>query len=357
MNKTKSLSIALAALVAAAALATTGCSQEAKTKDGYATSLNLFTWSEYTSQAVLDKFKEEYGIEVKVDSYASNEEMLAKLTAGGTDQYDIIVPSNYYIKAMREQKLIQEIDHKNITNIGNLDEALMNRDFDPGNKYSIPYLLSLTVLVQNSKTSDLNITSYNDLADPALKNNVVVVDDSREMIGIALEALGYDYNDKDEAKLQEAKDWLIKLLPNIKAYDSDSPKTKMLTNETSVGFIWNGEAALAMAENPDIKVIWPKEGASMSIDNFTISAGAKHKREAELYIDFNLRPEISKLISDEFPYTNPNKAALALQSETYLNCPASNVPSEELERANLCTDAGEAAEKFDTIWTEVKAAQ
>lgn len=319
--------------------------------------LNLFIWSEYIPQSVLDTFKEKYGVEVKLATYASNEEMLAKLMAGGASQYDMVVPSNYVVHTMVQQNLLQTINHDSIPNLKNIDPNMLGKDFDKENKYTVPYMVSFTLLAVNKKTCPVEIKSYNDLLNPALKDSMVVVDDPRELIGIALQALGYSFNETDAAKLEEAKRWLLKLTPNIKAYDGDSPKTKLISGETSVGFVWSGEAALAMAENPDIQVVWPKEGINMAIDNLAITSGAKHKKAAELFIDYILDPQTSKLISDEYPYTNPNKEAQKLLSKDYMDNPASNVPEEEVKKATLTEEAGEAMEAFDKIWSEIKTVQ
>lgn len=319
--------------------------------------LNIFNWSEYLPQSVLDAYKEKTGVDVKIATYASNEEMLAKMMAGGADQYDLVVPSNYVIQAMIRQKLLQPLDKANIPNIKNITPDLLDMDYDKGNTYAVPYMVSFTLIAVNKKTCPVEIKSYNDLLDPRLKDSMVVVDDPRELIGIAMQALGYKFNDTDPAKLAEAKQWLLKLTPNIKAYDGDSPKTKMISGETSVGFIWNGEAALSMKENPDIVIAWPREGVNMAIDNFTVTSGAKHKKAAEDFVNYILEPEVSKLISDEYPYTNPNAAAAPLLGKEYLDCPASNVPAEQVKKAVLTQDAGDAAAEFDKIWSEIKSAQ
>lgn len=334
-----------------------GSSKTVSGDGGQAKELNIFNWSEYLPQSVLDAYREKTGVDVKIATYASNEEMLAKMMAGGADQYDLVVPSNYVIQAMIKQKLLQPLDKANIPNIKNITPDLLDMDYDKGNAYTVPYMVSFTLIAVNRKTCPVEIKSYNDLLDPRLKDSMVVVDDPRELIGIALQALGYKFNDTDPAELEKAKQWLLKLTPNIKAYDGDSPKTKMISGETSVGFIWNGEAALSMAENPDIYIAWPKEGVNMAIDNFAVTSGAKNKKNAEDFINYILEPEVSKLISDEYPYTNPNAAAAPLLSKAYLDCPASNVPADQLKKAVLTQDAGDAAAEFDKIWSEIKSAQ
>ncbi|MHB1405987.1 MAG: polyamine ABC transporter substrate-binding protein [Desulfitobacteriaceae bacterium] len=330
-------------------------SGDTTSKESYAKQINFFQWTEYTPQSVLDSFKDKYGITVKMANFSSNEEMIAKLQAGGLSEYDVVVPSNYVIKAMVAQNLIQTINKDNIPNFKNLDDSFLNRDFDPGNKYTVPYLSSPVVLAVNTKKETKPITSYNDLLDPALKNQIVVVDDERPIIGAALLATGYSLNATNQNDLKDAENWLKKLRPNIKVFDADSPKTALITGECSVGLIYNGEAALAIKENPDIKIVWPKEGISgLTIDNFCIVKGTKHEKEAELFINYMLDPAVSKILSDEYPYTNPNKEAHSLLSKDYLDNPASNIPFDKIKNSELLDDVGSSLGQFDRIWTEFK---
>lgn len=307
--------------------------------------------------SVLKEFQNRYGIKVIQSTYTSNEEMMAKLIAGGTSQYDLAVPSNYVIEALKQKKLIQPIDKSKIKNLSNIDKSLLNQSYDPGNKYTVPYMMSMTVLAVNKKKlKQLGVTvnNYNDLLNPKLKDNIVVPDDQRELIGIALKSQGYTENEKSKSKIQGTAAWLNKLKPNIKAYDSDSPKTLLISNEVAVGLVWNAEAALAMKENKDIQVVFPKEPSSMSLDNFVITSGAKHKKEAELFINFVLEPKISKMISDTFPYANPNSAAKSLLSKDYLNNPASNIPASEVKRGEFVQDVGDSVKYYDSVWTKFK---
>ncbi|MBP2032895.1 spermidine/putrescine-binding protein [Clostridium algifaecis] len=336
----------------------TGCgSQDKATKNGYAKEIHLYNWTEYMPDSVFKEFEKEYGIKVIQSTYSSNEEMMAKLIAGGTSQYDVAVPSNYIIKALNDKKLIQPIDKSSIKNLSNINGDFLNQSFDKGNKYTVPYMMSMSVLAVNKKKlSQLGITinSYNDLLNPKLKESIVLPDDQRECIGIALKALGYTENETDQAKIDQAMQWLNKLKPNIKAYDSDSPKTLLISNEVSVGLVWNAEAALAMKQNKDIQVIFPKEPSSMSLDSFVIPAGSKHKKEAELFINFVLQPKISKMISDVYPYANPNKAAKSLLGKDYINNPASNLPESEIKKGEFLQDIGTSVKYYDSVWTKFK---
>lgn len=315
--------------------------------------LNIFNWSEYLPQSIIDQFEKEYGVKVNYDTYSSNEELLSKLMAGGT-QYDLIVPSDYMVDIMIKQGLLAPLDKNNIPNLKNLDPQFLNQYFDPGNKYSVPYMWGTVGITYNKAKVKNPPTSWADLWNPAYRGRVVMLNDSREVIGAALQLLGYSKNETDPAKLAQAKAKLKELLPNVKSFDSDSPKTLFLNGEVWIGQTWSGEAALAYQENPDIGYVLPKEGGGRFLDSMAIPKGAPHKYTAEVFINFLLRPEISAELSKAFPYGNPNKAALEILPEDLKKNPASYPPAEAVNRAEWNKDVGDATALFDRIWTEVK---
>lgn len=324
----------------------------------YAKQLNFFQWTEYTPQSVLDGFKKKYGISVKMTEYSSNEEMVSKLKAGGLSQYDVTVPSSYTIQPMVQQNLIEKIDRSAVPNLKNIDKSVLGKDFDPNNEYSVPYMIPPCVLVVNTQKVKKPIASFNDLLDPSLKNQLVVVDDERSIIAVALKALGYSINDKDFPHLQAALGWLKKLKPNIKVFDSDSPKTSLISGDCSVGYVWNGEASLAMKANPALKVVWTSESDKspiMEMDNLSVIAGTKHKTEAELFINYLLDPNVSAEITAAYPYTNPNRAAHDLLGAAYLNNTAINIGWDRLAKAEYTDDVGNAITLYDSVWTTFKS--
>jgi len=325
--------------------------------------LNLYGWSEYVPQDLLDAFTAEYGVKVNYDAYSSNEELLAKLQAGASG-YDVIIPSDYMISVMSKLDMLEPIDLNNIPNFKNIDEQLRNPAFDPGNRYSVPYQWGTVAIAVNTEKVDKPITRFADLWDPMFKNNLVVLDDEREIIGMALVVLGYDKNSTDPAQLEAAKQKLLELTPNIKLYDSDSPKTALLSGEVIAGVVWNGEGALAHQENPAIDYILPEEGCGVWYDNLAIPKDPPHKDAAEAFLNWVLTPEMSILITRDFPYSNPNKAALELMSkenpdayQTYMGFAATNPPADAIEKCHLIVDVGEAMTLWDKTWTEIKGGQ
>lgn len=325
-------------------------------KERLASELNLFIWSNYMPQAVLDKFEEKYGIKVNQTNYSSNEEMLAKLQAGGASQYDLAVASDYMVEIMLKQKdpIIQEIDLSNVPNLKNIDPQYKNKEFDKDNKYSVAYMCGSALLAVNTDKIKEPVKSYKDLLDPKFKNSLVVLDDQRAIIGMGLKMLGYSLNETDPAKLNQAKAEVAKMLPNIKAYDSDSPKTLLINGEAVAGLVWSAEASLAKRENPNIAIVFPEEGMYLWQDNFVIPQGAPHKKEAELFINFILDPEISAMISKELPYTNPNLEAQKLMDKTILDDISAYPPKEVLAKGEFLRDVGDATKIYDEIWSELK---
>lgn len=319
--------------------------------------LYLYNWTEYIPQNVYDAFEEETGIQVIESTFSSNEEMLAKLTAGGSDQYDMVMASNYVVEAMIEQDLIQPIHKENLENLGNISETALGQEFDPENQYTIPFMSTITLIVVNKeKCSELGVEihSFDDLLNPALANNIVAVDDVREIVGIALKAQGQDSNSRDQATIEATLPWLLELQPNIKAYDSDSPKTLLAANDVAVGIVYNTDAGMAIKENPDIDVVFTEEPCQISMDNFVMTANAQNVENAEKFIDFIHRPEIYKMILDEFPSVCLNDAALEIMDEEYLNNPGSNVEPSEIARASLIGEVGDAVTWYDEVFTKMK---
>jgi spermidine/putrescine transport system permease protein len=316
--------------------------------------LNVFNWSEYLPQSVIDKFEERYNCKVNYSTFSSNEEMLAKIMAGGSN-YDLAVASDYMVEILKKQNLIEPINKNKLSNIGNLGDEFMNLPFDRGNEYSIPYMwLAGIIGVDSSKVDPSTITSYDDLWKPEFKNSLVLLDDERVIIGLTLKSLGYSLNETSPEALEKAKEKLIKLKPNIKAYDSDSPKTMLINGEAKAIFAWGAESSLAKRENKNVQMVLPKEGLFLQQDNFVIPKGAKNNDLAHEFINFILEPEISAEISEAFPYGNPNKAAYPLIDPDIIADKAVYPPSEEVKKGEYLRDIGDKIKIFDDIWTSVK---
>ena len=221
--------------------------------------LNIFNWTEYMPQEILDAFAKEYQVRINYDTYSSNEEMLAKLTAGASG-YDIIVPSDYMVSVLLKQGLLEPLNKEVLTNWDNLDPRFLNLEFDPENRYSVPYMWGTVGIAVNTEFVKDKITKWEDLWNPKYAGYIVLPDDPREIIGMGLQVIGKSRNSTDPQDLEAAKQKLSALMPAVKAFDSDSPKSLLLSGEVYLGMVWNGEAVLAALENPNILYVIPEEG-------------------------------------------------------------------------------------------------
>lgn len=315
--------------------------------------LNIFNWTEYMPRSVVDEFSNRTGIRVNYDTYSSNEEMLAKLQAGASG-YDLIVASDYYVQILIKRKLVRPIDKTRLKNFANLESGFVNLPFDPGNRYTVPYLWGTAGIAYNRDRVSPPPKRFDDLFDERFRNRLVVVNDVRAIIGLTLKSLGYSMNETDPARLAEAGQKLRRFLPLVKTFDSDSPKTLLLNGEADAGIVWGAEAALAHRENPAIEYTVPAEGGEMYVDNMAVPSGAPHPENALAFMDYILEPEVSLLISRAYPYGNPNREAKKLMEPALLNEHATYPSAEEIRRSEWLVDVGAATALYDRIWTEVK---
>jgi spermidine/putrescine-binding protein len=335
--------------------------------------LNLFVWTEYIPPDMQECFQLVYGIKVNRDEYSANEEMYAKLSAGGTS-YDLVQPTDYIVSLMIRQGLLQELDHAQLPALKNFDPNYLDFAFDPGNKYTIPYQAGTDAIVVNTDAVQNPPKSWADLWKPEYAGKMVFLDDSRAVIGLTLLTLGYDVNTKDPAQLDAAKKKLAQLVPNIKLFDSDSPKTALIAGDVDLGMTWTGEAFLAQKEKPAIQYVYPTEGAIVWQDNWAMPKEAPHADAAYAWLNYTNQGNIFWMMLRDFPYTNPNKAALdfakgndlaikdvngndttlAKVYDAYMASPITNTPAEDIKNGHRIDDVGDALPIYDQIWTEVK---
>lgn len=313
--------------------------------------LNLFCWSEYVPQPVIDGFTKSTGIKVNVENYASNEEMLSKLLAGGS-KYDLIQPSEYTIEALIRADKLETLDPASIPNLKNLDPAFTKLPHDPEGKYSVPWMVgSVGIVINTAKVKD-PVKGYKDVFSGKYKKRIVILNDAREMVSWALSSLGLPINDITPENLDKAKPVLAEWLPQVKVYDSDSPKTALLNGDVDLGIVWSGEAAILYKKNKKYQYVLPEEGAHRFIDSLAVPKGAPNKDNAQKFINYILTPEVSVKISDEFPYTNPNAEAVKLLKPEQRANPASYPPGNP--KLETFKDIGKAAKDIDKLVTDLK---
>lgn len=326
----------------------TGCCKEEERV------INVLNWSSYIPSCVVEDFEKETGIKVNYATYSSNEELLAKVSSAKEGTYDLIFPSDYMVEIMKTKNIIDTIDLFKLENINNINLNYLGLEYDMNNEYSIPFIAATTLIAVNRDVIKDNITSYNDLLNPKYKNEIVLIDDQRIIIGMGLLASGYDMNSTNIKELEAAKNWLLKLQNNLKAYDSDSPKNFLITKEASIAVLWNAEAALAKENNPNIEIIFPKEGIALSFDNFAIPKGSKHKEYTYKFIDYILRPIVMKKIIESYPYKNLNIGTEQILSDNYLLNDAANIRDENMENGYFVKNIGENIKLYDKIWAQIK---
>ena len=350
-----------ALLAVSVGLALTSCSNsDTATTDAAISNqtLNLYNWSEYMPQEILDGFEEETGISVNYTTFDSNEAMYAKLKLlDDSSQYDLAIPSTYYVEKMANEGLLQELDKSKISNFNNLDTSFTNTKVDPENKYSIPYLWGSTGLAINGDVIDpATVNSWNDLWRPEYKDQVMLTNDVREVFGMALLTLGYSGNSSDPDEIKAAYDKLTTLMPNVKTFNSDATRMPYIEGETSLGMTWNGESIIANNEGLTSLVYkYPSEGALLWMDNFVIPKNAKQVDAAHQFIDYILRPENAKIVSEEIGYASPNSAVLELLDEDTRNNPTIYPTQEILAKAEFQEDVGdEALQLYQQYWDKLK---
>lgn len=315
--------------------------------------LNLFGWSEYVPQTVLEGFTKETGIKVNFETFSSNEELISKLVAGG-GHYDLVQPSDYAAEVMIRQKLLAPLDRSKLPNLKNLDAAYVGRPHDPEGKFTVPYMSGSVGIVINTEKVTTPIKGYHDVFQPRFKDRIVVLNDSREIVSWALESLGLPMNTINAGSLAKARPVVAEWVKLVKVFDSDSPKTALLNGDVDLGVVWSGEAAILWNQNKKFHYVIPAEGAHLFIDVLAIPTGAKNPAAAHQFINYILRPEVSRLISAAFPYTNPNAAARALLTADELANPASYPKGGKLETFR---DIGKVAADVDRLVTDLKSAR
>ena len=281
--------------------------------------VSVYNWGDYIDPDLIDKFEEETGYKVVYQTFDSNEAMIAKLEQGGTN-YDVAIPSEYAIQKMVEDDLLQELDHSLIPNMKSIDERFMDLSFDEGNKYSIPYFWGTVGIVYNpSMLGGKTFTSWNDLWDEDLKNQILLIDGAREVMGMGLNSLGYSLNSTDKDELQKAKEKLDTLVPNIKAIVGDEIKMLMANEEGAVALVWSGDASEIMWENENLDYVVPEEGSNLWFDNMVIPKSAENVEGAHAFINFMLDPENAAQNTDYVGYSTPNADALEYLDEEVTN--------------------------------------
>lgn len=325
---------------------TSGCHKKAERK------LHLFAWSEYIPQEVIDGFTKETGIPVDYEVYDSNEAMLSKLQPGSS-QYDVIQPSEYAVEHLIHRQMLAPLDLAQIPNITNLALDMRDLSYDPGQQFSVPYMTGTVGILVNTAAVHEPIHGFADVFQDRYKKRLVVVEDNREIASWAFSELGIPINEVTPDNLARARPLLKKWLKLVKVFDSTDPKRPLRGGDVDLGVIYSGDAAMLYQEDKRFQYVLPVEGAHQFIDNLCVLAGSTHKAEAYAFINYILKPEVSKIISDKFPYTNPNAAARKLLSKEQLENPASY--PKDAGKLEVFHDIGHSAADVSALITGLRS--
>ena len=324
------------------------CEKEEKT------TINFLNWGENIAEGLIDEFEKKYNIKVNEVFVDDNEAMYQELTSGKI-QYDVAVPGDYMVERLISEGRLEELDKQNIPNWTELLPSNLNRSFDPGNDYSLPYMNGTIGIVYNTELITEDINSWSDMWNPKYRDEIFVLDSQRDAIGMALKYLGYSLNSTDEIELEEAKAALIEQKQLGTIYGADNVKDLMISGERAIAMIWSGEGLTLADEYDNLKYIVPKEGANFWIDSLVIPKGTENKEAAEAFINFLCDKDSAYRIAEEIGYTTPNKEAMAEQSDDVKNNPGAYMPQEIMDKCEgykyLTQDQ---LKLYDDIWMQVK---
>lgn len=280
--------------------------------------VNVCSWGEYIDTDLIDLFEDQTGITVNYQTVDSNE-ALDSLLRTGSANFDVIVPSDYLISQMIEEDRLQPINYENIPNYDLIDERFKNQPFDPENQYTVPYTWGTLGMIYNSALIDQTITSWDAMFDPAYAGEVLMINNSRDAIGIALLSLGYSVNTTDEDELRQANDRLIEAKKNgvYQAFVMDQVFSKMEGGEAALATYYAGDYLVMLENNPDLVYVVPESGSNWFIDAMCILKEAENVSEAEEWINFIASTEASLVNMDYIWYASPNAEALKQYPEYY----------------------------------------
>ena len=317
--------------------------------------LNFYNWSDYVAESTIPSFEEKTGIQVTQDFFSSNEDLLAKLQAGGTG-YDVIVPSDYMVAIMIKEDVIQKLDKSKIPNAKNVSGNYRGLSYDPNNEYSLPYQWGTTGILYNRKeTGELDAT-WDAMWDPEFEGRVSMLDDTRETLGAALYKLGYSVNATDPEQLAEAEAELKKQKPLLRGYFGSTEARPLVQNgDLLLGHVFSGDAFVALSENEDLDYLVPQPAATRWTDNMCIPNGAEHPQNAHKLIDYILGAQAGATLSNYTYYNTPNVAALPKIDGALKNLPGYVLPDKVFGRLQVIADPGEATREYERLFTEVKS--
>ena len=312
--------------------------------------LVLYTWEGMFPQEVLDGFEEETGIKIIYSNFDTDETMLEKLSMAKGGDYDVVIADDYILETVIGEGLAEKLDKEKLTGIENINPLYQGQFYDPKDEYIIPYGAGIPLIVYDPEMVDIGIKSYKDLWDPSLEDSLALVGNYRVINGITQLSMGKTMNEEDVEVIKETGKKLQELAPNVRLIQDDNTQNALLNGEASAAFLYTSQVTAALAENPDLKVVYPEEGLGFGIMGSFIPSDAPNKEAAYQFMDYLLKPEIAAQCTNYIGYYSTNKAADELVDPNLV------VPDSVKKGEIVQNVSQEAEEQYSKNWTEFKAA-
>lgn len=343
-------------LALVASLGLTGCGSNASAEADGSKTLNIYAWAGEIPDSIVKDFAAETGIKVTVDTFDSNETMIAKLQAGNSG-YDVVEASQYAVGLLADRKLIAEIDQTRVEGLENLADKFADPSYDPGNRHSIPWAWGTTGILYNEKCTNSPVTGWADMWNEAYKGKVYMLDNMLSAYIAGLQIDGLSATSTDEADIAKATDRLLAQKPMLAGYNSTNYADLIAVGDACIAQSYSGTvAAKAVENNEDVHYILPKEGGTLWTDSFSVVTGTKSEDAAYAWLNYTLKPEIAARLTDEASLATPNQAAQKLvKDQSLVSNSAIYAPEEDLEHAEFIVDPGAALSFYQSGWTRVRA--
>lgn len=317
--------------------------------------LNIYNWFEYLPQELIDKFAAEHGVEVTMDTFDSNESMLAALKAGKMGTYDVAVPSDYMVEIMAGEGMLDTFEPAELSNFGNIMDQWLNVSFDEGRKSSVPYQWGSTSFSVNRDAYQGDINTLSMIFEPPaeLSGKINVLDSQGEVLALASMYLGIPQCTADRDQLKALNELVQKAKPHWASFGSDVAKDVLVSGDASVGMIWSGFGAKAREEGANIEYAFPKEGYVVWTDSIVLLKDAPNRDNALKFMNFMLEPENAAALTNFAAYTAGVKGTEPFLSDAVANSPESNPPASPVgQLVQACSE--DVQKVYDTIWTNLK---
>jgi spermidine/putrescine transport system substrate-binding protein len=317
-------------------------------------SLAIYNWDTYIDPAILDDFAVEFEVVIAYDIFDSSEELLQRMRLNPST-YDLIVPTDYAVSLLRQERLLGVVNRPQISNFNNIDSTFLNPPFDPGNRHCVPYLWGTMGVGYDEARTGRPVNSWAEFFSPEFHGRIALMDSMRTTIGLVLLHLGYSPNTSNPLEIAAARDFLIDLNEHVVAYAPDDGQDMLLDGSADLVIEWSGDILQIMEENETIRYLIPIEGSIIWTDSICLTAEAPNPAMAEAFINYLLRPEVGAALAEYTRYASPNQAAQQFVNPQDLSNPAIYPSLAARQRLYSLDDVGGALPLYEAAWTAVLA--